>query len=237
MERVTVEFNGEMVTLDVPEGMSDDQIIAFLQQQQQAQPTQITQAQPSLQEPLQQQGMLTAVKPAMQVAASQGGDLLKLGKIAGQVTPSIIGEWLGSPLKSAKDIASAYAAGHPMASTIGNMPLRQMPAAAARGLGAMALAPENLLAAPYIMAGYEREKINRNPTAPEYEYNPYAQTVRGQFPTQGAAGAANRRQAIAGQQYGGLTAEQQAMLEQDRIDQAIRRKAASKVLGPIAPGQ
>lgn len=237
MERVTVEFNGEMVTLDVPEGMSDDQIIAFLQQQQQAQPTQITQAQPSLQEPLQQQGMLTAVKPAMQVAASQGGDLLKLGKIAGQVTPSIIGEWLGSPLKSAKDIASAYVAGHPMASTIGNMPLKQMPAAAARGLGAMALAPENLLAAPYIMAGYEREKINRNPTAPEYEYNPYAQTVRGQFPTQGAAGAANRRQATAGQQYGGLTQEQQAMLEQDRIDQAIRRKAASKVLGPIAPGQ
>lgn len=39
------------------------------------------------------------------------------------------------------------------------------------------------------------------------------------------------------QQYGGLTPQEQAILEQDRIDQAIRRKAASKVLGPIAPGQ
>jgi hypothetical protein len=38
------------------------------------------------------------------------------------------------------------------------------------------------------------------------------------------------------QQYGGLTAEEQAILEQDRIDQDIRRKAASRVLGPIAPG-
>jgi hypothetical protein len=37
------------------------------------------------------------------------------------------------------------------------------------------------------------------------------------------------------QQYGGLTPEQQQMLEQDKIDQAIRRKAAQKVLGPIAP--
>jgi len=36
-------------------------------------------------------------------------------------------------------------------------------------------------------------------------------------------------------QYGGLTAEQQQMLEQDKIDQAIRRKAASKVLGPVVP--
>ena len=36
-------------------------------------------------------------------------------------------------------------------------------------------------------------------------------------------------------QYGGLTPQEQQMLEQDRIDQAIRRKAASKVLGPVAP--
>jgi hypothetical protein len=39
------------------------------------------------------------------------------------------------------------------------------------------------------------------------------------------------------QQYGGLTAEEQAVLEQDRIDQAIRRKAAERVLGPVIPGQ
>lgn len=105
-----------------------------------------------------------------------------------------------------------------------------------RGLLAGAMAPESVLLAPYTMAGYEMEKIRQNPTAPEYATNPYAQVVRQEAPTMGAAGAANRRQAIASQQYGGLTQEQQAMLEQDKIDQAIRRKAASRVLGPIAPG-
>jgi hypothetical protein len=67
--------------------------------------------------------------------------------------------------------------------------------------------------------------------------NPYAQMTRGEYATQGQAGAANRRSAVAGQQYGGLTPEQQRILEQDQIDQAIRRKAAQKVLGPIAPGR
>jgi hypothetical protein len=95
--------------------------------------------------------------------------------------------------------------------------------------------PAMTLAAPYMMAGYEQDKIRANPSALGLESNPYAQMVRGEAATQGQAGAANRRQAIAGQQYGGLTADQQAMLEQDRITQAIRRKAAEKVLGPIAP--
>jgi hypothetical protein len=36
-------------------------------------------------------------------------------------------------------------------------------------------------------------------------------------------------------QYGGLTPEEQAILEQDRLSQAIRRKAAERVLGPVAP--
>jgi hypothetical protein len=91
------------------------------------------------------------------------------------------------------------------------------------------------LAAPYMMAGYEQDKIRANPSAPGLESNPYAQMVRGEAATQGQAGAMNRRTAIAGQQYGGLTQEQQQMLEQDKIDQAIRRKAASKVLGPVIP--
>jgi hypothetical protein len=106
-----------------------------------------------------------------------------------------------------------------------------------RGLLAGAMAPENIMLAPYTMAGYEMEKIRQNPTAPEYQNNPYGQVVRGEYPTQGAAGAANRRSAIANQQYGGLTPAQQQMLEQDRIDQEIRRKAASRVTGPIAPGR
>jgi hypothetical protein len=104
-----------------------------------------------------------------------------------------------------------------------------------RGLVAGAIAPENIMLAPYTMAGYEMEKIRQNPTAPEYATNPYGQVVRGEAPTMGAAGAMNRRGAIAGQQYGGLTPSEQRMLEQDRIDQAIRRKAASKVLGPVVP--
>jgi hypothetical protein len=45
------------------------------------------------------------------------------------------------------------------------------------------------------------------------------------------------RNMAANQQYGGITAEQQQMLEQDRIDRDIRRKAAARVLGPIAPGR
>ena len=95
--------------------------------------------------------------------------------------------------------------------------------------------PAMTLAAPYMMAGYEQDKIRANPSAPGLESNPYAQMVRGEAATQGQAGAMNRRSAIGGQQYGGLTPEQQQMLEQDRISQAIRRKAAEKVLGPIAP--
>jgi hypothetical protein len=43
------------------------------------------------------------------------------------------------------------------------------------------------------------------------------------------------RNMAANTQYGGLTPEQQQILEQDKIDQAIRRKAASKVLGPVIP--
>ena len=96
-------------------------------------------------------------------------------------------------------------------------------------------APEALFAAPYAMAAYEQEKIRQNPNAPEYATTPYAQQYRGEYATQGAAGAANRRDAIAGQQYGGLTQQEQDMLEQDRINRAIRRKAAEKVLGPVAP--
>jgi hypothetical protein len=45
------------------------------------------------------------------------------------------------------------------------------------------------------------------------------------------------RNMAANQQYGGITPEQQRMLEQDQIDRDIRRKAAARVLGPIAPGR
>jgi hypothetical protein len=62
--------------------------------------------------------------------------------------------------------------------------------------------------------------------------------TRGEYATQGAAGAANRRSAIGNQQYGGVNEQEQRMLEadrrmqeSDRLNMAIRLKAAKKVLG------
>lgn len=102
----------------------------------------------------------------------------------------------------------------------------------AGGIGQGLMAPENLMTLPYNMAAYEQEKIRANPTAPEYKTTPYAQAYRGEYPTQGAAAAANRREAIRGQQYGGLSADEQQMLKQDReLSYAMRLKAAKKVLG------
>ena len=93
--------------------------------------------------------------------------------------------------------------------------------------------PAAAFSAPYAMAAYEQSKIRGNPNAPGLENNPFAQQYRGEYATQGAAGAANQRQAVAGQQYGGLSQQEQDMLQQDAIDRAIRLKAAKKVLqGP-----
>jgi len=99
------------------------------------------------------------------------------------------------------------------------------------------VAPAAAFSAPYAMAAYEQSKIRQNPNAPEYATNPYAQQVRGEAPTQGAAGAMNTRNAIAGQQYGGLSKAEQDMLQQDAIDRQIRLKAAQKALQPVVPGQ
>lgn len=268
MERVTVQYNGEMVTLDVPEGMSDDQIIAFLQQQTQQQQQKVAGPEPSLGDVAGQVAGQSVAKaamfnPQMTVASPVGPirptavnptvgnavlqEAVDLTKMAGQITPAGIRSFTESPSKILQipgAFIERYLGSQNMNKSAGDVikgagqtlmnPQTYKNLAGKVGMAAMA--PENILTAPYAMAGYEQEKIRANPTAPEYEYTPYAQQVRGQFATQGAAGAANRRQALAGQQYGGLTQEQQAMLDQDKIDQAIRRKAASRVLGPIAPG-
>jgi hypothetical protein len=78
-----------------------------------------------------------------------------------------------------------------------------------------AVAPENLMTLPYQMAAYEQDKIRANPNAPGLENNPYAQVQRNEYTTQAQAAAANRRQAIAGQQYGGLTPQEQSILAQE----------------------
>ena len=120
-------------------------------------------------------------------------------------------------------------------------PLAQRVAPALRGAGTALnnVAPAAMLAAPYQMAGYEQEKIRANPTAPQYQNNPYGQMYRQEAPTQGAAGAMNRRSAIGSQQYGGVNAQEQAVLKQDRLNQMIREAAAKKALAQSAltPGQ
>jgi hypothetical protein len=106
--------------------------------------------------------------------------------------------------------------------------------AGGRGLAALAASPESIAMMPYSMAGYEQAKIRANPTAPEYKTNPYAMAVRGEYPTQGAAGAANQRQALINMPNGPLNAQEQAVMDKyksDQLQMAIRLKAARKVLG------
>jgi hypothetical protein len=87
------------------------------------------------------------------------------------------------------------------------------------------------LSLPYMGAAYEQAKIRQNPNAAGLESNPYAQFVRGEYATQGQAGAANQRQAVRNQGYGALSQEERQILEQDKIDQAMRLAAARKALG------
>lgn len=155
-------------------------------------------------------------------------------------TPRSIYEVVSSPIATAKQ----YIGNNPVVqnimnsnaslSSVGRQAVGKVADVGGR-IVAGAVAPESLFAAPYQMAAYEQEKIRQNPNAPEYATNPYAQAYRGEYRTQGQAGAANRRATIASQQYGGLTQEEQDILEEDRIRREIRRKAAEKALGPIAP--
>jgi hypothetical protein len=242
MERVTIEQNGEQFVLEVPEGTTDQQIQAFVAQQQGGaapapQPLAMTQAPPDINTNLTAQAGIAAARPVGSIAATQAMDLVKLGQIAGQITPRIAGEFLGSPIKSVKDLASAYVAGHPMAGQALNTPLKAVPGALMRGLGGAIAAPESAFLMPYNMAAYEQAKIRQNPNAPGLEFNPYAQTVRGEAATQARAGAANQMRTVANMPYGNVTPEERAMLDEDaRIRSTIRKKALEKVMGPVAPG-
>jgi hypothetical protein len=120
-----------------------------------------------------------------------------------------------------------------------NTPIRQIAGGIGRnvvgamgtGLAGAVLSPESAFTAPYQMAAMEQDRIRANPTAPEYATNPYAQQYRGEAPTQGAAGAMNQRRAVVGQQYGGLSPEDQARLEEDQAQRMIRYVALKKALG------
>ena len=134
------------------------------------------------------------------------------------------------------DLAKAYVQGHPWYDAV-KKPL-SIPGRVAGGIGrgimGAVAAPESIAMMPYAMAGYEQEKIRANPTAPGLQYNPYAQTIRGEYPTQGAAAAANQRQALINMPYGNVTPEEKAILDKNKSEQlqmAMRLKAARKVLG------
>jgi hypothetical protein len=112
---------------------------------------------------------------------------------------------VGSPIKYGKEAISSYVAGHPWMNQAANMTPKQavqgissLGGRLAGGVVSGLTAPESLMSLPYQMAGYEAEKIRANPNAPQYATNPYAQMTRGEYATQGQAGAANRRASIQG---------------------------------------
>lgn len=198
-------------------------------------------------------GALKAVAPTANFVERLPGNIVKeaesLYRLAKQVGPegakTLGRQFLETPVRTGADIAKAYVQGH---ATLGNLvapvagqTLGQTAGSIGRGaLGAMGssvVAPENAVLLPYNMAAYEQEKIRQNPNAKGLEYNPYAQTVRGEASTQGRAGAANQMRATANMPYGNVTPEEKAMLDEDmKMRSAIRKKAFEKVMGPVAPG-
>jgi|688.fasta_scaffold402301_2 hypothetical protein len=190
-------------------------------------------------------------EPAYDIAKGVGGviagnakDAYKMGNILYKnVTPGVIGTVISSPITYAKDFASAYVQGHPLMSKLGQTTPQQAVQAGAgyaKNIGgrilAGAVAPESIALMPYQMAAYEQEKIRANPNAPGLQYNPYAQTVRGEATTQNQAGAANQMRTVANMPYGNVNPQERNILEQDRMmRENIRKKAYQRVMGPVAP--
>lgn len=224
------EINGQRVEFDSEPTEADiDEAAKNLAQPQGA--SELFTAPPQPQDYAIPQAAMSAARPAAEAARGAVGMGMDIGRNVADIgrnmmnwSPAAWKEVISHPVSTAK----AYIGSHPLLSQgVGGM---------ARGVGgalaAPLTAPENLFTAPYTMAAYEQDKIRQNPQAPGLESNPFAQQLRGEYPTQGAAAAANRRQAIRSQTYGGLTADEQSMLKADReLSYAIRLKAARKVLG------
>lgn len=183
-------------------------------------------------------GLATAGK----VAAGIPEDWWKMGKILyNNASLNTVGEAIKEPWKTATGAVGAYVEGHPVLGQITSATPKQAVGALAQGArnlgGALvqgAVAPESLFMLPYQMAAYEQEKIRQNPNAPGLENNPYAQTVRGEYATQGQAGAANARRAVVNAPFGNVTPAERAILEEDRqrkLQMMMQYEAARKVLG------
>lgn len=99
-----------------------------------------------------------------------------------------------------------------------------------------------------------KQQIEANPNAAGLESNPYAMQLRGQAPSVAAAGAMNQRAVLNRPTPAPLTPQEASNLLQSDdartiniyggraslealVKSGVRQKAASRVLGPVAPGQ
>lgn len=68
--------------------------------------------------------------------------------------------------------------------------------AAAGALAAVPGGPALLFLSPWVASVNERRKIEENPNAPEYKYNPYAMKVRGEVKTENEGAEKNRKRGL-----------------------------------------
>jgi len=135
--------------------------------------------------------------------------------VATKVNPAGLQEIARNPLQTAK----AFVNNLPLMNAVRN-PVATA-GAVARGVGGVLTDPLNIVTLPYNMAAYEQAKIRENPTAPGLENRPYAQAYRGEYPTQGAAAAANRRNAITNAPTGYVPSPDEAKNLLDSGDQRM----------------
>jgi hypothetical protein len=254
MERVTVEQNGERFTLEVSEGTSDDQIRSFLSQQSIG--GDITKPPVQAQENAMAYGVQAAATPAIgginYTNVSPAGPVIPGQTMKQGIVPYVTGDMAAvgktvannMTLGKALDLIKQHGltgAGAEFTKAVLHPFTQQTLTGAAKNIAGGVVqgltAPENLFTAPYNMAAYEQAKIRENPNAPGLQYNPYAQTVRGETARQSRAGEANRMQALTNMPYGNVTPQERQMLDEDaKMKSAIRKKAFEKVMGPVAPG-
>lgn len=239
------EINGQQVEFDrEPTDADIDEAARSLG----APPSDLLQAPPQPQEYALGQAVMSGVRPAVESAIGVGKygvetakNIADIGRNMLNWTPEAWKEVVSHPVQTAKAYVQTMPAFRDIpGQTTGQMVrggVGQLAASGARALGSMVAAPESVVTMPYTMAAYEQEKIRQNPQAPGLEFNPYAQTVRGEAATQGRAGAANQMRTVANQPYGNVNPQERAILDQDRMmRQNIRKRAYDRVMGPVAPG-
>ena len=138
-----------------------------------------------------------------------------MGAQVGSAVPGVVSGDPGSAV-AGPELINQYASKIPMINHLGALTGNIVPAIA----GVAATGTQAL-----------KNQMMPSPSTANMEYNPYAQVQRGEYATPGAAGAANQRRAVANQRYGGLTPQEQAILDKDRLNMAVRMQAAKRILG------